>query len=418
MNKNVASKRPQELSRRLRLLYLDFNVGYMNPTRNLLPEALAKASDLTIFGPGHSTPEEVEAGPYVFAERHGPFDAVMGNEFSLLRPGLSEEELRGYSFKSHACRFNPTWRWKGSDYFTFIKEFSGHRFLSLFQLDYYNLTEDLIGMLEEISDYYICLGQEFHPQKPVLLPDNLLSHGMNRHIFERWNNNYYNFIRRNEACILSTPHFVDLTTPYSAPLEQRPCPWSVLGSDYDARVKSKLMLDEADIKRAGGWLPYIYALASKLGFNLYSRYWTIGLLNKLFETAMRRSRYSFTCGSVLHWPIRKFFEIPANGCVLVTDGCNGFEALGFKDRKNAIACDPKDILSVHAWLEENPALAQTIADAGRSLIAEQHTIEARARQLKESFLHIQEDRFHGSYWAEGKLQFRTPSRVKMASSEC
>ena len=166
MSKNANSKRslrhPQQAraiekkAHRLRLLYLDFDVGYMNPIRALLPKILNMATDLTLFGPGYSTPEEVEAGPSAFAEQHGPFDAVMGNEYALMRPGFSEEFARNSWFLNHACRFDRSWIIKGAEYFTFMRDFSGYRFLSLFQLDHYGLTKDFVEMFTEISDYQIC----------------------------------------------------------------------------------------------------------------------------------------------------------------------------------------------------------------------------------------------------------------------
>ena len=47
-------------ARRLRCLFIDWNVTYVTPTRNLLPEVLGKAFDLTCFGPGHQ-PDEIGA---------------------------------------------------------------------------------------------------------------------------------------------------------------------------------------------------------------------------------------------------------------------------------------------------------------------------------------------------------------------
>jgi len=129
---------------------------------------------------------------------------------------------------------------------------------------------------------------------------------------------------------------------------------------------------------------------------------------------MRDARYGFTCGSVLRWPIRKYFEIPGSGAVLAAERCNGWEALGFVDGENAVCCEAADILEVNRWLAQEPERAQAIATAGHKLVRECHTTKARGEQIVESLRRILAGRFHGSYWAEGQLRFRevTPTAVK------
>jgi hypothetical protein len=101
--------------------------------------------------------------------------------------------------------------------------------------------------------------------------------------------------------------------------------------------------------------------------------------------------------------VRKFFEIPALGSVLVCMPCNGFEALGFENGVNAMVARPDQIPEVHAFLEAHPEEAQNIADAGRELIWEKHTVQARAAQLAASLDAILSGRFKGSYWEKGEF---------------
>jgi spore maturation protein CgeB len=101
--------------------------------------------------------------------------------------------------------------------------------------------------------------------------------------------------------------------------------------------------------------------------------------------------------------LRKYFEIPALGSVLVCLPCNGFEELGFRDKVNAMICEPDQLPELARWLNENTDKAQEIADAGRRLITERHTIEARACQLKTALESVLAGKWRGGVWRDGVI---------------
>jgi hypothetical protein len=390
----------------IRILYLSFDLTFINPTQQLFRRVLKEAGDLTLFGPGFVSSGEVDAGPEAFAQKKGPFDIVIGDEFSMLRPGeVPQEKKHLHTFRYYACRFDDLMIHKGTDYLTFLKKYEGARFLSLLQSDYYNFGKEHFAKMEEIADYYITWGSELLMSKGATAPGSRQLPEMDSKIYDKWNDRYFNFINEHSDRILSTPHFVADDEFCDLPLARRRCDWSVLGADYQSRLTAKKLLDEEKISRSGTSLPYLFSAAQKLRFHLYNKFWAIRMINELFRHALRTSRYSFTCGSLLRYPIRKFFEVPAAGCVLVTEGCNGFEALGFQDRKNAILCQPEDILETHVWLSRNPDQAQAIANAGRELVKNRHSVSARGRQLGDSFTRIMTRRFFGTHWSGGQLQF-------------
>jgi hypothetical protein len=267
--------------------------------------------------------------------------------------------------------------------------------------------------MEEIADYYIAWGSEMLMGKAANSFASQQLSEMNCKIYDNWNDRYFNFINRHPERILSTPHFVADNEFSELLLSHRPCDWSVLGADYQSRLTAKQYLDKAGISRSGTYLPHLFSMAQKFHVHLYNKFWAIRMMNALFHHALRTSRYSFTCGSLLRYPIRKFFEIPAAGCVLVTDGCNGFEALGFQDRKNAVVCQPEDIPETHQWLSRDPNRAQAIATRGRELVKGAHSVSARGRQLGESFSRIMAGRFSGTYWSGGQLCFRESSGIQI-----
>jgi hypothetical protein len=404
----LESQRAAQGSSKPRVLFLSFKVRYLNPTRQWLQSVLADACDLVTFGPGYVPLELVAEGPAQFAQRHGPFDMIVGDEYCLLRPGsITEENKHGHKFLYQACDFDPWLIHEGERYFSFFKSFRGPRIITLFATDYYNLSEDFIAMLEEIGDYYVAWGAEFLLPKASIEDVSDPGKGLNGSIFEKCNDHYLDFAKRRSDRIISLPHFIAPSEMSNKPLSRRHHDWSVLGADYSARVEARRLIDGANLARSGKLLPYIFVGADRIGLHLYNKFWAIDLLNRLFRNAIRAARYGFTCGSLLRWPLRKYFEIPANGATLVAEQCSGFEALGFHHEKNAIACDARDVLAAHEWLESDPGRAQAIADAGRKLIETRHSTVARSRQFSEGLALIKDGRFSGSFWSDGNLHFRT-----------
>ena len=100
---------------------------------------------------------------------------------------------------------------------------------------------------------------------------------------------------------------------------------------------------------------------------LISRSWSIDKINSGFRKGLLVCRYGYTCGAFIRGPIRKFFEIPAAGQVLVCEPFKGASNAGFIDRNTMLESAPEDILDVNNWLSKNPARAQ-IADNGMDMI--------------------------------------------------
>lgn len=387
---------------RARVLYLSFNIGFMNPTRQHLISALAQATDLRLYGPGHVDRSELDRGVQHVIDTEGPFDFVITDEYVLQNFDTSRTESN--RFVNHACRFDRHLLIKAVEWREFMKSYSGRRIITLLQSDYYNFQENQIERLESLADHYITWGSELIWPRAAFDRSQTPVQGIDQSITERWTDRYRDFTQTHKDRLISCPHFVGAEEFGGPPLARRKVPWANLGADYTARVVARTKLDGANLQRTGRWIPQAFSVASRLKYNVYSKYWTIELLQWGFRRAFRQAKYAFTCGSVLRWPIRKYFEIPANGAVLVCERPEGFEALGFEDRRNAVVCNARDILDAHAWLEANPTRAQEIADAGQDLVLRKHSVEARSQQIGAALRCILEDNFAGSRWHKGEFE--------------
>lgn len=395
---NVDRQRPK-------VLYLTFDAGFVNPTRQLLCDVLREVAEVAFYGPGYLSMETLGRGIDDYVSQNGPYDFVVADEaaiedYSCLDRG---EEIR---FRIHACRFDPKLLRMGRDYQEFLRTYDGTRLIALCQTDYYNFSTQRIDALESLGDFYLAWGEEFFEPRSQLDLSDMSPTGLNRMIYDQCNDRYLDFVKRNPRKIVSFPHFIAEAELDTTRLAKRSFEWSVLGADYDARVAAREALDHAGFRRSGGWLNYVYAVAHKLRLNLYNKYSTIAFIQWGFFRALRQAKYGFTCGSLVNLPIRKIFEIPASGSVLVCDRPNGFGALGFTDKENAILCRGKDILDAHDWLSADDDRAQAVADAGRALVQRQHSVGARARQVAAALQRIRTGNYAGSRWHEGVFELK------------
>ena len=396
------SELTQSEPRRPTTLYLTFNTEFLNPTRGLLLKSLDLAAELTVYGPGYSSPETLRQGVENFVASNGPYDFILTDEY-VLQP-MDRQHPKRNRFMNHACKFDPALLFQATKWRDFLSRYSGKRVICLLQSDFYNFPESYCDALASLGDFYISWGPELILSKNDAAKEAIDSSSVNGHIYERWNDNYLTFAQTHQSSMICCPAFISHEESCDQRLKNRMHAWSCLGADYNARVDARKKLDGAGYSGSGRWLLKMFSVASRLNFNVYNKYWTISIIRWGFRRALQQARYAFTCGSIVEWPIRKFFEIPGNGAVLVCEPFHGFQDLGFRPGENAVVVDPKNILDAHSWLELDPERAQSIADAGRCLVLEKHSVKARAAQIGSALNAILEDRFHGSRWKDGDFQ--------------
>jgi len=112
--------------------------------------------------------------------------------------------------------------------------------------------------------------------------------------------------------------------------------------------------------------------------------WPIG---KQYADLLSISKISITGGSKLHYPVMKFFEILSSGSLLVSDYFKELGTLGFEPGKNMvkIKCgSPEQLDKQMRDLLNDVDKRCEIANNGRKLILERHTVDIRAKQLIDS----------------------------------
>ena len=392
-----------------RYLYVDVNATFTNPTRNLLPLAFLKAGDVRFFGPGHVSSDCLARGLTSFIEAEGPFDLVISNTLVLFSD--SDDPAR------YASTLLSAYAYSGPNedllYLPIIaKQFASlslPRIAILLENDFYNWTAREADKILASADYFIGFGEEFSPLRAELphLAEERFA-GIATDVWTKFSHQYRNRI----ASLL---HFVSDVEFMISPLSSRALHWSVMGVQYHARGVARGCLNRAGIDPVTDTrLRKVVSLLKKTRLMRDEKRWVQKALNNSFAARMAATRYSYTCGSGLEMPIRKFFEIPAVGCLLVCRPFKGFKAAGFVDGVNCIIAEPDQLADLHFTLEAEPEHAEAIARAGQTFVLKRHSLDARAQDLKLILEAIVAKRFEGSYWRDGQHHLREPALRSVA----
>lgn len=390
----------------MRILIVDCNLRYMNPMRNLLPYYMSQAGDDVVFyGPGYSSGEVLEKGLERFVNSQEPFDVEIRTVQAIpaqIIDGISE------SFASDKLQFyrnTNNYTFRDQDLIAFWSDPSisaicaETRVILLHQFDFQVMSEEFKQYVLEGYDLIVGLNADFwddHNYSDLNI-SNAYKHS------KCWSD----ILESASSKVLGLPNFVAPHEFDFNPHIYRKTEWSVVGTTYNNRRIVKEIFANNSINYSTGrtWRYIKLKLLDKARMRPYKKRRNLDCLNHEFHYTLINSKHSYTCGSDLRMPIRKFFEIPAAGCTLVCTPCKGFEELGFIDRVNAVECLPDEVLDVCQYLSEEPEQAQRIADAGRKLVLQKHTADVRAHQLKRAVQLVRTKRYRGSHWSSGDLIF-------------
>lgn len=396
----------------MKILFVDINARFVNPTRNLLPVAVASAAPTVFFGPGHVSSETLAAGLAAFAEKRGPFDLALASTHVLFArppaplPSLAQfRRFYAFDFDAGDVLHLPA----------IAEDFAAlpaKRVACLFESDFYNWNEREIALLETMADYMIGPGAEF---TMFWGGDSALA---GEAFAAKVTNCWPDYVHAHKERIASLPHFVGPEEFSFRPTDEREAVWSVMGVQYDARARARDALRHAGIRigREGPGRPLL-ALAKRARLIAHEREWMQGIINRDFRRRLAASRYAFTCGSALDMAIRKYFEIPAAGTVLACRPFTGFEEAGFRHGENAFVCSPEDLPALHGELEAAPERAAAIAASGRDLVLRRHSAMARARQLAPVLAAMADGSFAGASWQNGAFLLRRRLAGGVAEAE-
>ena len=88
-----------------------------------------------------------------------------------------------------------------------------------------------------------------------------------------------------------------------------------------------------------------------------------------------------TGGSIFHYPVAKYFEIPACGTLLMSDWFPELGLLGFVPGENMVVLEPGNLVNQMKWWLCHKDELQRVTKNGMKLVQENHNSLLRAQQL-------------------------------------
>jgi hypothetical protein len=332
---------------------------------------------------------------------YGPFDITIHTEHAHPHSYWNETASRFNQSVDEFYSKSFAFKFKLSDLYIFwndSKNFlnvSNYNVATFFQTDLQGVTDGLYQYVGENFDLLIGLGEEFCKDS-----------NLNEKPFNYKHTNNWSKLLLSKK-ILSLPHFVGCAEFAYLGHGNRSYNWSILGVSYSDRKLARDILKRYNISCNDGrdMMHYIEAIRYKLGIERNENSTRIKKSNDKFRSILSLSKASYTCGSEISYPIRKFFEIPASGSLLVCNPCSGFEELGFISMENAIVASPKDLVAINHFIISNQSQTQSIAHKGQQLIFSKHTVMQRSKQLRMGLERVLKKTFHKSKWHKGELVF-------------
>ncbi len=391
----------------MKVLYVDANVWHLNPTANL--QALLfreRFCGTCCYGPGFSSRDELERGLRRFIEARGPFDVlVLGPNTPFLVDGADAiEGAVGYLMKYTAHRLSGN---ALVQFFADVRQSFGHlevpvKLVSVLNFDYYATTQTQIDHLLE-QDVGVLGPNEQFSLRLEDLPSFATREKHYVHKVERLSNAWYDFLVRHPERVVTAVHFVAATEFIFEPLDARPFDVAVPGVEYQLRKEAVKRLSGTRWRSASKAYFHFYRLANRLGLPVFSHPVALRLYNQFFQRTLADTRCVYTARGGFGMPIRKFFEIPAAGALVLCSPCNGYADLGFEDGRHYIAVEPDGLVDALAkWLVD--PRSQEIASAGQAVTMTNHSLAARGEQIERCLRAMVAGTYAGSRWDRGEFR--------------
>ena len=275
------------------------------------------------------------------------------------------------------------------------------RLISLLNFDYYATTQKQIDVLLEQSIAVLGPNDQF-----VLALENLPDFARREKHYvkkaDRFTDVWRNFLLQHPERVVTATHFVGPQEYCFEPLSGRPYEVAVPGVEYLLRKDAARRLAGTRLRSAPKSYFHLYRLANRMGLPAYSHPLALRLYNLFFQRTLADTRCIYTARGGFGIPIRKFFEIPAAGGLLICSPCNGYSDLGFEAGRHYVQAEPEALLdALSEWLPS--PRAQEVASAGQQLAIAMHSMAARGEQIERCLRAMVAGTYRGARWHRGEF---------------
>ena len=160
---------------KINILFIDLNIQYVGPTRNLVPSMLNNKFNVTIFGPGFTSEIVLKDGLDSFYKKNGPFDFILASEHVFFYKNTLQDNKGKSLFdifsSSFVVRFKKTSLLNFfTNTFDFLKRTKVKKIITMFETDLIYISKAQLDILLNLNCYIIGQGQQLiKPSKKLQL---------------------------------------------------------------------------------------------------------------------------------------------------------------------------------------------------------------------------------------------------------
>ncbi|MAT10452.1 MAG: hypothetical protein CMM02_05515 [Rhodopirellula sp.] len=390
----------------MKILYIDCNVKHLNPTANLISLLFTHIADeIDHFGPGYVSDDEIKGGILKYANNNEYDFVVVGPNTNIINDS-SKENIDSIKYISSYTSKN----FDTNILYDFYKDIKNNinnlecklKLLTLLNFDYYAATIDQVEKLVKSKLYILAPGIEFitdinHLDSFVIKEKHYKAKK------NRISNNWRDFIKSNPDKIISTTHFVSDDEFYFNDIISREYDINIPGIKYYLRDKAVKQLIPNKYKINRDFHLKFYSFLNKLKLPVYSNNFSLKTYRQIFQKKLSNSKIVFTAKGGFGMTIRKFFEIPAAGALMVCNPPFNFDNLGYKDKIHYIKFSENDNINEFIDYYLNDSSSSIIAKSGQRLTLKNHSIAARVIQIKNALAQILKNNYLRSEWCRGEF---------------
>lgn len=113
-----------------------------------------------------------------------------------------------------------------------------------------------------------------------------------------------------------------------------------------------------------------------------------GITGEAYAKVINRTKICFGCGGIKDLPVRKLFEIPASGSLLMLPNTANLKDIGFIDNENCLFVDEHNVLQKIRYVIDNPDECARITNNGRNFVNTKHSWRNRDHVFQWYNLHL------------------------------
>lgn len=388
------------------VLFLGLNVRYMNATSSLWISVLGKIFNVHCYGPGFVDSKILDGGIEKYVDSIGGVDFIFATHYHCFNMRLERINRFLINYTARARKSVAVTSEFMDDSTSFLRRNKARVCCILTEVDPHVTQQSELDECLRHANYFVLWGKGFLNAKGDMSTvvheyyiQMKLAKGFKLGSLD-------DFANANSSNIINLGHHVSDNEFYWGGLATRKYDVSVPGTGYYRRQKFIDELNKLPISVNMAKLRYrfIYKVADKLFLKPYSNFYMVHLYNLAFQQVLSQSKICVTDGGANNFPVRKFFEIPAAGALMICWPAEGLELMGFKHKINCyFVRKEEEAIQIIQDVIQNPNDFEHIASAGRDLVLMNHSTSARAVQFGEAFRRIQAGTFNGSSWQDGRF---------------